>query len=162
MVKTLNELYRTDRLDERYACHGSPCRDCGAHVRPVMITPTHMKDYRNPHIARVWYEAARALREADRVIFIGYSLPDDDVDVTYLFKRHVQVDDPRRITVVEYDDKLKRLSENPVGLRYRALFGDQIDWHPEGFGAWLSSEPFRKRPARRKKAAKRPRSSSKR
>jgi hypothetical protein len=56
-------------------------------VRPVMITPTQKKDYRSPHVARVWYEAERLLRQANQGVFIGYSMPEDDVEVVYLLKR---------------------------------------------------------------------------
>ncbi len=68
-----------------------------------MIAPTHFKDYRNPHLAQVWYEAERVLREANKVIFIGYSLPDDDVEVVYLLKRSLAHLEPECITVVEFD-----------------------------------------------------------
>ena len=138
-TKMLKELYLDD-LETKYGCHGSPCPECGTFVRPVLITPTHLKDYRNPHIARVWYEAARALREADRAIFVGYSMPDDDVEVIYLFKRglaELTRRDPHQITVVEHAGaRQTKLDTNPVGLRYRALFGNGIDWHPTGFEAW--------------------------
>ena len=139
-VKVLNDLYVDDLdLHRKYGCHGSPCNECGAFVRPVLITPTHLKDYRNPHIARIWYEAARALREAERVIFIGYSMPDDDIEVVYLFKRGLANVKPRNITVVEHAWKRGQaaLDVHPVGRRYRALFGDKIDWWPRGFERWI-------------------------
>lgn len=63
------------------------CRSCGGEYRPVMITPTHLKDYRNPHIAALWHRAERELQACTHVIFVGYSLPWDDVDVIYLLKR---------------------------------------------------------------------------
>ena len=85
--KVLDELYYEGPLEKRYSCHGSPCKDCSSFVRPVMITPTRMKDYRNPHISSVWYGAERMLREADKAYIIGYSLPPEDVDVIYLLKR---------------------------------------------------------------------------
>jgi hypothetical protein len=154
-VKVLNTLYLDD-LDVKYGCHGSPCRECGTFVRPVLITPTHLKDYRNPHIARIWYLAARALREAQRAIFVGYSLPEDDVDVIYLFKRGLAHLDPRQITVVEYVPRgsPRSLGDHAVGRRYRAVFGDRIDWRTEGFGPWIdraaarSFEPVRRGRAR--------------
>lgn len=150
-VKVLNTLY-LDNLDEKYGCHGSPCGECGTFVRPVLITPTHLKDYRNPHIARIWYEAARALREAKRVIFVGYSMPDDDVEVVYLFKRGLANIDARNITVVEEagTGAGATLARHPVGRRYRALFGDQIDWWPKGFAPWIehaAANGFVPRPA---------------
>jgi hypothetical protein len=108
-----------------------------------MIAPTHFKDYRNPHLAQVWYEAERALREADKVIFIGYSLPDDDVEVVYLLKRSLARLAPECITVVEYDqaNPQRTLYDHAVGRRYRTLFGDGIDWHAEGVDMWLGQLP---------------------
>lgn len=134
--KVLEELYIQNPLEDRYGCHGSECPECRSSVRPVLITPTHLKDYRNPHISRVWYEAERTLRRADRAFIIGYSLPEDDVDVTYLLKRGLQNVPAARITVIEYDPGRRPLKEHPVGRRYRSLFGDDLDWRTEGFGAW--------------------------
>ncbi len=106
-----------------------------------MITPTHSKDYRNPHIAQVWYHAERALHRADRAFIIGYSLPHDDVDVTYLLKRGLAHVKPENITVVEHDPELNRPAcEHPVGSRYRSLFGSRIDWQTGGFAGWLSKQ----------------------
>jgi hypothetical protein len=138
-VKMLGAIYgRALDLDRRYGAGGSPCDDCGTALRPVLITPTHLKDYRNPHIARVWYQAARALREAKQAIFVGYSMPEDDVDVIYLFKRGLAHVSPQAITVVEYAPGDRgRVDEHPVARRYRALFGDDFDWRTDGFGAWI-------------------------
>lgn len=136
-AKVLEMLYEESALESRYGCHGSPCRDCGAFVRPVLITPTHLKDYRNPHVAQVWYHAERTLREADRVIIVGYSLPEDDVDVIYLLKRGLANVPTKDITVVEYDPERRDIKNHPVGVRYRSLFGDDLDWRTEGFGEWL-------------------------
>ena len=126
-------------LGDKYTTGGAPCRDCGATVRPVLITPTALKDYRNPHIARVWYEAARDLREAERAIFVGYSMPADDVEVIYLFKRGLAHLDPKRITVVEQAANANSgLDTHPAGRQYRAVFGDRIDWQPVGFERWIN------------------------
>jgi hypothetical protein len=104
------------------------------------VAPSHLKDYRNPHLGQVWYEAQRLLRQADRVVFVGYSLPDDDVEVVYLLKRGLaHMTDPQRITVVEYckDDPAMARDAHPVGRRYRAMFGD-VDFTAAGLDAWLA------------------------
>jgi len=143
-AKMLEVLYMEEetRLDERsgggdlyrrYTCRGSPCRDCGTYVTPVMISPTHLKDYRNPHITRVWYLAEMALRKADRVIIAGYSMPWDDIDVIYLFKRSLKDLPAAAITVVEWDPTQRPAPEHPVGQNYIKIFGQGLDWHPEGF-----------------------------
>jgi hypothetical protein len=126
-------------LEQSYTPDGSPCPTCSTKLRPLLVAPTHLKDYRNPHLTQVWYEAERVLRSADRLIFVGYSLPDDDVEVIYLLKRSLAHLPSERITVVEYDPSNPLLESHAVGRRYRALFGEGVDWHPEGMDAWLVS-----------------------
>lgn len=141
--KALEELYMSEGgeandLDTRYGCHGSPCKSCGSYVRPVMITPTQKKDYRNPHIAQVWYKAEELLRSASSVVFIGYSMPPDDIEVVYLLKRGLAHLPARMITVVECDATHRGVNEHEVGQRYQSIFGEGIDWHTSGFENWLN------------------------
>ena len=121
-------------LRSSFTADGAPCGVCGQPLRPLLVAPSHLKDYRNPHLSQVWYEAQRVLRQADRAIFIGYSLPDDDIEVVYLLKRGLaHITDPRQITVVEFCQEKPNIlwEDHPVGKRYRALFGD-VDWHAAG------------------------------
>ena len=141
-VKVLDRLYQEIKLEDRYSCQGSPCPECETFVRPVLITPTHRKDYRNPHVAQVWYQTERALREAECAIFIGYSLPDDDVEVVYLLKRGLAKMPANKITVVEFDKQERPFKQHPVGARYRSLFGDDVKWWPKGFGEYVDSLPL--------------------
>ena len=56
--------------------------------------------------------------------FIGYSLPDDDIEVVHLLRRGLEGLDGRQITVVarDNDPRMRR--------RYVSLFGPEIDWQP--------------------------------
>lgn len=145
-LRALDELYGDTALQDMHSLHGIPCPECGnVGIGVVVITPTHLKDYRNPHITRVWYEAGRALRRANRVIIVGYSTPVDDIDVIYLLKHNLSHLDPSRITVVEYSTDPCPLREHPVGRRYRALFGDAIDWRTTGFQGLISEQSARGR-----------------
>lgn len=140
--KALQELYaseggETNDLDHRYTCHGSPCKNCSTFVRPVMITPTQKKDYRNPHIAQIWYRAEEMLRTANSAVFVGYSMPADDVEVVYLLKRGLEKIPAKLITVVEFDEKNRGVGEHDVGQRYESVFGPGIQWHTCGFKGWL-------------------------
>lgn len=141
--KMLDELYRVDQLEARYSCHGFPCPVCATHVEPILITPTQMKDYRNPHVFKVWNLAEQELRNAERVIIVGYSLPDDDLDVIYLLKRglgQLANQNPKNITVVEQctNTEMQDIGRNPVGRRYRTIFGPDIDWRTDGFEGLIS------------------------
>jgi hypothetical protein len=134
----LEELYQVNPLEPRYSCHGFPCPECRTFVEPVLITPTQLKDYRNPHVQRVWTLAEESLRSARRAIIVGYSLPDDDLDVIYLLKRglgQLANQAPKAITVVEWtsDNAIKAIGKNPVWRRYRTIFGPDIDWRTDGF-----------------------------
>lgn len=135
--KVMDELYREIQLGNWYGCTSKPCLTCGTPVRPVIVTPTQLKDYRNPYLARVWYLAENALREAQRAIFVGYGLPDDDLHVIYLLKRGLRHLDPRNITVVEYGGH--SLDQSAVGKRYRALFSRDIQWFPDGFESYVTT-----------------------
>ncbi|HEV8581724.1 MAG TPA: hypothetical protein VGX68_21865 [Thermoanaerobaculia bacterium] len=126
-------------LEQTYTPDGSLCPVCQTKLRPLLVAPTHLKDYRNPHLAQVWYEAEHVLRKSNRAVFIGYSLPEDDVEVIYLLKRSLAHLAPSQITVVEYDPTVPPSGTHPVGRRYRTLFGDGIDWHPEGMDSWLAT-----------------------
>jgi hypothetical protein len=52
--------------------------------RPLLIAPTWVKLYDNPWLVQVWTKAESILRQSEKVVFIGYSLPDSDVHIRYL------------------------------------------------------------------------------
>lgn len=142
--KLLDELYRVNPLEDRYSCQGFACPQCSTPVEPVLITPTQLKDYRNPHVANVWTRAEQELRKAQRVIIVGYSLPDDDLDVIYLLKRglgQLANRSPQSITVVEKTSTAapQVIGDHPVGRRYRTIFGPGIDWRTDGFEGLIAS-----------------------
>lgn len=142
--KMLNELYQVNPLEDRYSCHGFPCPQCATPVEPILITPTQLKDYRNPHVSKVWTLAEQALRSAERVIIVGYSLPDDDLNVIYLLKRglgQLANQAPQKITVVEKANNgaMREIGQHPVGRRYRTIFGPNIDWRTDGFEGLIAS-----------------------
>ncbi len=150
-AKALDELYFSATFDDAYSCRGTPCRNrpqCDGFVSPILITPTYVKDYENPHIERVWQEAERSMKEADRAVIIGYSLPTDDVEVAMLFKRGLDHLPRHRITVVEYVEgdidkpaaSRVPLERHPTGQRFRTLFGPGLDWHTTGFDGWLRQQ----------------------
>ncbi len=150
-AKALGELYHSESFNDAYSCRGTPCRNrprCDGFVSPILVTPTYVKDYENPHIECVWREAERAMKEADRVVIIGYSLPTDDVEVAMLFKWGLDHLPRHRITVVEYvngdidkpADRRMSLEQHPTGQRFRSLFGAGLDWHTTGFEGWLREQ----------------------
>lgn len=115
-----------------------PAPGCNQKMRSMLIAPTHFKDYRNPHINRVWFDAETNLREITRLIFAGYSLPESDVEVIYLLKRACSQDRLNEIHVIEYHPDPNRRSpdSHPSYPRYEALFGQRIRWWGNGLAQW--------------------------
>jgi hypothetical protein len=155
-AKALDELYNFAPFNDAYSCRGTPCRNhrgCDGFVSPILITPTYVKHYENPHVERVWAEAEHAMIEADRAVIIGYSLPTDDVEVAMLLKRGLDHIPRDRITVVEYvdgdidkpTDRRVPLEQHPTGRRFRALFGASLDWHTTGLEGWLGEQEVARR-----------------
>ena len=131
----LEELYNFKPLDRHFlcsvdSCDECQCKYCGTPLRAVMITPSFAKDYRNPHIQRVWYEAEWMLRESTHAYIIGYSLPNDDLEVIHLLRRGLEHSSPEHITVVAQSP------DDSTWRRYRSLFGPQIHFETNGFEAW--------------------------
>lgn len=119
------------------------CESDGSPLEPVLITPTLLKDYANAHIATVYQAAWNTLMRADRVTFIGYSLPPEDYHLLYLLKRTLVRPhddgsfDRASIEVVGPPDECEK--DPHVAQRYRQIFGPDIVYHPVGFEKYLES-----------------------
>ena len=111
---------------------------------PVIITPTLLKDYDNPKILEVWDIAEKLLQNADKVVFVGYSLPDADIILRTMFTKSFytnRVNLPQKnltIEVVDYVEEPKRnLKVKPDTYdRYYKNFGSiTYDW--TGFSEYI-------------------------
>jgi hypothetical protein len=107
-------------------------------LESVLITPTHLKDLRNSHLARIWRSAEECLRKAERITFVGYSLPGDDLHVKYLFKRAMEtrLTETRSPRIVVVDKGNRRKSQ--ARANYERFFGKRnVSFHGEGFDKWV-------------------------
>lgn len=102
-------------------------------LEPYIITPTYTKVFNQPHIQTTWHNAYVELREASRVIFIGYSLPLADYHFRTLLLRSIRKDTkielvlhendrPRRADEMGDNQQLSHSGDSTV-LRYQKLFG---------------------------------------
>lgn len=116
---------------------GGDC-DCYFPLSPLLVTPTYLKEYRNHHLANVWAAALTSLAGANEWIFVGYSLPSDDIHIkTLLLKARRMRDEansPTAVTVVT-DSRDEALS-----MRYGRLFRNATIFE-HGFRAYLDGEP---------------------
>ena len=96
---------------------------CTYKFSELIVTPGFVREYRNIHLLTIWREALLALATTSHWIFVGYSLPSDDVAIrTLLLKaRCVRKDlggDKPRVTSVT-----GRRGEE-TRARYLGIFAD--------------------------------------
>ncbi len=101
--------------------HLQNCRICGYPVGPHIATFSFRKSFRTHASALSWQAAEEILSDAAKWIFIGYSLPDADIEFKHLIKTcqlKFAHDDSRRksIDIVVKDDE-------QAEKRYRRFFG---------------------------------------
>jgi hypothetical protein len=87
---------------------------------PLVVPPTATKAsyYTNPIVREIWTKAAGALREADRVVLMGYSVPLTDLTFTAMFRHAINAE----TTSVMLAD----LEPDDVATRVRS-FGCAVD-----------------------------------
>jgi NAD-dependent SIR2 family protein deacetylase len=124
--RSLESFY--DRLMDE--SQSDNCSACGTPLKPMIIAPTMLKNYSNSHIRRIWTHAERALMNCEQVVFVGYSLPVDDLEFIWMLKRSTQHLKRGNIHVVSPDEGAKR--------RFHSLFGRGISVHADRFSDFLN------------------------
>ena len=84
-------------------------------MEPILVPPTYFKDFPEP-LANVWKVAEDYLKRADRLIIIGYSFPDIDIEAKWLFKRAICKNTNKpSLTIVNPDKNIKEKIVNFFG-----------------------------------------------
>jgi hypothetical protein len=114
------------------------CRHCNKNFEYLashklssnLIMPTFLKDLSNPQYKLIWQNAGIELSEAEKIVFIGYSLPSADFEMRQLLSRMVR--DNATIDVVDYGEEQSEVIRN-MKMRYKTFFGNRnIDFHLGG------------------------------
>lgn len=109
------------------SCH------CGhGRLSLMLVTPSYVRDVREPNLLGIWRDALELLRTSDAWVIVGYSLPSDDISIRSMLTRAAQgrVKLPR-ITVVLDRNRPEILA------RYSLLFADYRAYLL-GFGAYIN------------------------
>lgn len=108
----------------------------GPILEPFIITPTFVKEFGNAHIQMVWHNAYIELREANRVVFIGYSLPEADYHLRTLLKRAIRPNIKIDVVLMPNDkfpaDCEEHNRNKYAESRYKAFFGEEPNLLFEG------------------------------
>jgi len=106
-------VYAYDReTTPNNGCH------CGHYKLEVQIvSPSFVRDMRAPNLISVWQSALNWLRTADDWIIIGYSFPDEDLNIRSLFTRALAArQDWPHVTAIQLGDS------QSIRTRYEAFF----------------------------------------
>jgi NAD-dependent SIR2 family protein deacetylase len=57
---------------------------CNCKYSELIVTPSFVREYRNVHLLTIWREALMTLARSPEWVFIGYSLPPDDIGIRTL------------------------------------------------------------------------------
>lgn len=107
------------------------CEIDGTLQRPIIIPPTWQKGYSNPYLNNIWLQAEQFLRKCEKILFLGYSLPDSDINIKYLLKKSLYRDDKSKVKIYVITNK-----DKDTIRRYQRLFG-QIHPYEKGFKKFL-------------------------
>ncbi|NMH70732.1 hypothetical protein HF072_18285 [Bacillus sp. RO3] len=117
-----------------------------------LITPTLLKNLDNVTFKNIWKNAFVELAEAEKVVFIGYSLPQADFEFRYMLKKAIRPitnidvvlyhnDDPNKIKDLLKDEgDISKFTANVSETRFNSFFGkDDINFFYEGINDYVEN-----------------------
>lgn len=111
------------------------CPYCGVELGVRIGTFSYRKDLNPSAFYSVWDKAQADLQAASRWLFIGYSLPDADIEIRHLLK-FAQLGRPKSAKV-SIEVVLK--ADSDAGERYQSFFGlSSQQVFQEGIEEWVS------------------------
>lgn len=104
-----------------------PCPHCNIpHMSTHIVTFSYRKNFRTNYFSCLWHQAEVLLQQAERWVFIGYSLPQADFQFKHLLKSAQLAFGNERLPEILVITKNDGRSLNPSVARYLKLFGLQI------------------------------------
>ncbi len=137
-------LHPTYKNAANNALAGERCR-CGGGVSPILVGPAN-KNYDSPLIQCIFDQAGAALRRAQEVIFVGFSMNDGDQGIRRLVADAHVAAQTGRITIVDTVDKTdKHAAERAEQITrvYQGLYGGStITRFDNGWQDYLRTRAF--------------------
>jgi len=106
------------------------CESCGSEMVPTIIPPTFFKVTSNFYLQEVWHKAEKALNQAKRIFFCGYSFPDADIHIKYLLKRvEINKESAPEIFIINNHEGKSDYKKESEKLRYERFFKNSHKVH---------------------------------
>lgn len=108
------------------------CHECRGLQVQIIVPPTFFKVMSNFYLQQIWNRAEEELKQAERIIFCGYSFPDADMHVKYLLKRAEvnRMGVPPDMFIVNEHEGKENQQRNAEKERYMRFFWqkDRVHW----------------------------------
>jgi hypothetical protein len=124
------DLAFLERADDINTCI---CSDT-LRLKSVMVAPSLVRDIRDANLLQIWKGATEAIRTADKLVFIGYSLPAEDLAIKSIIMRGMNGRDKKsklKVIVVQKGEQAKP--------NYMNIFGKHIHYYKDGLAEYLDT-----------------------
>jgi hypothetical protein len=118
-----DRLYINPRVDiavyayDRDHTQNSSCHCGHSRLEVQIVSPSFVRDVKVPNLISVWQAALNWLREAEDWLIIGYSFPDEDLNIRSLFTRALAArEDWPYLTAIQLG------ANQQIRMRYEAFF----------------------------------------
>lgn len=119
------------------------CDECGSVYMPLVVPPTFYKDLKNVFLGQIWNKADNLLRQANHIIFCGYSFPDADMHIKYLLKRsQVNRGGPNQLRFTVINSKKKKELMRDEEHRFKRFLGNNVEYTHRSFEDFVSNPEF--------------------
>ena len=101
-------------------------------LKSVLVVPSLVRDIRDSNLLQIWKASLEAIRTADKIIFIGYSLPAEDLAIKSIIMRGLN--GRSKSKTLEVDVVQLSTASKP---NYENLFGKNINFYTGGLAQYL-------------------------
>jgi hypothetical protein len=138
---TCFEPYSFSDMDLSKSLSSRNCINDHTELQEFLFPPTKERIEVHSHWIQLQGKADQLLRNADKVVFIGFSLSEDDSHFRFKLKKHLyRTENPVYIQVVGSPKTNFDLVTNDLAYHYWQFFG-AIDYRPIGFRSFAKN-PF--------------------
>lgn len=144
----LVEIFSLDGKDQVYAFrhYRAPISKNERTYTPLIVPPVHLKEFGRPIFTALWQESVSVLSTAKKVVFLGYSMPANDLHVKFIMRCgfHNQVEGvptrgrkrtratgPAEVVIVNPDQSAARRIAAVIGA------GHNCQWFSSPVSDWV-------------------------
>ena len=107
-------------------------------LKTVLVAPSIVRDIRDSNILQIWNAALEAIRTADKLIMIGYSLPAEDLAIKSIILRGLngrRYNKLPELEVVQFGEQAKPNYQNIFGSVFK-----EANYYNEGLEVYLKKK----------------------